>query len=154
MDILQILTTAAKSAKVSAAILIAICSQETGLKNIVARHDGGSPSYGVCQIKYETASMLGYAGAPQGLMNPRTNAKYAALYLKWQHDRYSNWCHAIAAYNAGRFNVSKIMPGYPRNLKYVKNVRKSLNKRLQRETSCDITSQEDFHVAENNGSRR
>jgi soluble lytic murein transglycosylase-like protein len=154
MNILQILTTAAKSAKVSGAILIAICSHESGLKNIVSQYDGGSPSYGVCQMKYETASMLGYLGTPQGLMNPRTNAKYAALYLKRQYERYNDWCRAIAAYNAGRYNESKILPGHPRNLKYVKNVRRMLNWRLQKETSCDITPLEGTNVAENYGPRR
>ncbi len=150
MNFVQILFKAAKSAKISGAILVAICSHESGLQNIVVQ-DNGSFSYGICQIKMDTATMLGYEGKPEGLMDPETNAMYAAAYLKYQHNRYQNWCHAIAAYNAGRYNESKILPGHPRNLKYVKNVQKRLNKTLRDITSCDINTLEGSNVAENNG---
>ena len=140
-------------AKISGAILVAVCSHESGLRNTVVKNDGGSPSIGICQVKQETAVMLGYKGTPEGLMNPQTNAKYAAKYLKKQYDRYQNWCKAIAAYNAGRYNESLREPGHPKNLKYVLNVRKKLNKQFQKNVSCDKVSSGDKDVAENNGYR-
>src|ERR1700722_2448059 len=150
MDFVKIILGAAKSVKVSGAILVAICTHETGLSNIYIQ-DHGSPSIGICMVKYETATMLGYEGKPEGLMVPETNAYYAALYLKFQHDRYQNWCYAIAAYNAGRYNESKILPGHTRNLKYVRNVQKRMNKSLKKMTSCDINTLEGSNVTFNNG---
>ena len=152
MNFFQIITGAAKSAKISGAILFAICSHESGLHNKIVHRDGGSPSYGICQVKLQTAKMFGYEGPAMGLMEPEINAKYAALYLRYQYKRYQNWCQAIAAYNAGRYNESQILPGHPRNLKYVRHVQRKLNSRLQKVTSCDILPLEGTNVAENNGS--
>jgi soluble lytic murein transglycosylase-like protein len=152
MNFIQIILGAAKSVKVSGAILVAICTHESGLNNI-AIQDRGSFTYGICQVKYETASMLGYEGSPEGLMDPKINAIYAATYLRYQHNRYGNWCKAIAAYNAGRYNESKILPGKPRNIKYVRNVQMKLNKSLKKITSCDINQEEVEDIAKNNGDR-
>jgi hypothetical protein len=151
MDFTQILITAAKSVKISSVILVAVCTHETGLNNVVVPHDGGSASIGICQVKYETAHMLGYEGNPKGLLNPKINARYAALYLKYQYDRYNNWCKTIAAFNAGRFNESRREPGHPRNLKYVLNVRKKLSKHFQNMITCDNLDPGDENVAQNNG---
>lgn len=118
-----IVLAAAKAAKVSGSLLLAICMHETGLKNVIVHQDGGSPTFGICQVKAETARMLGYEGKPEGLLNPEINAKYAALYLKKQLIRYDNdHKKAIAAYNAGRYNESIKYPGKPRNLKYLNKV--------------------------------
>lgn len=143
-----IILAAAKAAKISGPLLLAICIQESNLKNVEVPHDGGSPSYGICQIKYETAKMLGYSGHAKGLMNPSTNAKWAASYLKYQKERYEyDWCKAVAAYNAGRYNESKVAPGYPRNLKYVRKVQNYLNDELQYKLSC-VTTKEVTKIAQ------
>jgi hypothetical protein len=147
----QILISAAKSVKISSVVLVAICTHETGLNNVVVPYDGGSASIGICQVKYETAQMLGYDGKPSGLMNPKINARYAALYLKYQYERYQNWCMAVAAFNAGRFNESRKEPGHPRNIKYVLEVRKKLNKHFQNLVRCDNLGPGDEDVAQNNG---
>lgn len=108
--------------KVPGHLLLAICTHETGLKNIVHHNDGGSSSYGICQIKAETARSLNFSGKDSDLMDPNVNAGYAAKYLLKQLDRYDgDWCMATAAYNAGRYNPS-VIPGKPRNLKYIKAV--------------------------------
>lgn len=151
MQFIQIILSAAKAVKISGAILVAVCSHESNLTNLVRPNDGGSPTYGICQVKYDTARMVGFKGEEKELLNPRTNAKYAAIYLKYQYDRYQNWCQAIAAYNAGRYNESRVMPGYPKNLKYVLKVSKKLNKRFQKTISCDSVDSGETDVAENNG---
>ena len=124
MEYLSLIIASAKSVSVPASLLIAICTQETGLKNTIAFNDGSSHSFGVCQVKKLTAQMLGFKGEEQDLMNEKTNIKWAARYLKFQMDRYNqDWCQATAAYNAGTFNPSKKNAMLPRNLYYVKSVK-------------------------------
>lgn len=143
MTITAIILAAAKSVGVPGALLLAICSHESNLDNVVVPRDGSSASIGFCQIKESTAQNMGYkgiaygplksvregsdtmepAGKPAGLMIPSVNAKYAAKYLKMQLKRYGgDWCKATAAYNAGTYNPSIKSPGKPRNLKYVNSV--------------------------------
>lgn len=123
--------------KVSGALLLAICSSETDLTNVTVYHDGGSPSYGVCQVKYKTAHMLGFKGKAADLVDPRVNAQWAASYLKYQLDRYSgDWCKATAAYNAGTYTESKKAVGKPRNLRYVRRVQTRLPEEFRERLSC------------------
>lgn len=132
-----IVIAAAKTAKVSSGLLLAICMHETGLKNTTVPFDGGSPTFGICQVKLPTAELMGFKGTAKDLLIPEINAKYAALYLKFQMDRYNgDWCKVTAAYNAGRYNESMIYPGYPRNLKYVLKVKNKLAKNLKPHLSC------------------
>lgn len=153
MNYVQIILQAAKAAKTSGLILLAICTHETKLQNVTVQNDGGSASIGICQMKLDTAKFLGYQGNQAGLLNPKINAKYAALYLKYQNERYNgDWCKAVAAFNAGKYNESKIMPGHPRNLKYVLNVRKNINRHFQSTLSCDMIAPGEQDVAQNNGS--
>jgi soluble lytic murein transglycosylase-like protein len=144
MDMLTILIAAAKQAQVPAALLIAICSHETKINNVVVKNDGNGDSIGYCMVKHTTAQMMGYkgkaygklrksklfpgsvyeaVGAPEGLMDPETNARYAALYLKKQYDRYGgDFCMAAAAYNAGKFMPSRKNARQPANRKYVDKI--------------------------------
>lgn len=139
MSYSAIILLAAKKAGVSGALLLAICTHESGLNNVFVPHDNGSPTYGICQVKYDTAKMLGFTGEAKDLMVPSVNAKWAASYLKYQKKRYDgNWCKATAAYNSGTYNESKKVPGCPRNLKYVKNVQRKLEETLQFKLSCVI----------------
>ncbi len=137
MSYTAMILAAAKVAKIPGALLLAICMHETGLNNTLLKHDGNSPTYGVCQIKYETAKDLGYSGSAMGLMNPKINTLWAAKYVRHQMDRYGDdWCKVAAAYNAGSYNESKVAPGYPRNLKYVRHVQRKLASVLQPRLSC------------------
>lgn len=123
MNYSAIILGIAKSIGVPGSLLLAICTHESKLVNIIAPNDNGSPSYGLCQIKEDTAKMLGFNEKPKRLMDPKVNVKYAALYLKMQLSRYDgDWCMATAAYNAGTYNPSMKVPGKPRNLQYVKGV--------------------------------
>ena len=138
MSYVTIILNAAKNAKVSGALLLAICTHESGLNNTLVPHDGGSPTYGICQIKAGTAASVGFTGKDKDLMIPEINAKYAALYLKYQEGRYNgDWTKTVAAYNSGTYNESKKIPGCPRNLEYIKNVQKKLHESLKHKLSCD-----------------
>ena len=132
-DILSTVYAAAKAMHISAALLVAVCSQETGLKNITNYQDGTSDSIGVCQLKTDTANFLvdNYHLkrhiTSESLSNPKTNAYFAALYLKYQLDRYNqNWYQAVAAYNAGSYLEKKRKPGYAINHWYAMKVMEKL----------------------------
>ena len=83
--------------------------------------------------------MLGFEGEAKGLEDAKTNAKWAAEYLKYQYERYDhNWCQAVAAYNAGRYNESKVVRGCPRNLKYVRKVQDKVAIYMKPQLSCTV----------------
>lgn len=140
MNYLTLIATAAKAAKVSAILLFAICQHESRNFSLdYSQYDNGSPSYSVCQVKENTARMLGFHGKAEDLRNAKLGIKYAALYLKYQQDRYGDddWCVLAAAYNAGSYNESKKVPGKPMNLKYVRLVQRNLDENLRDKMSCD-----------------
>jgi soluble lytic murein transglycosylase-like protein len=84
-------------------LLSAICYVESGHNvNAYVHNDGGSPSYGQCQIKMATAKDMGFRGTKKELMSEGANALYAAKYLNYQYKRTRRWESAIIAYNAGR----------------------------------------------------
>lgn len=143
MSFATIIIAAAKKIGMSGSLLLAICTHESGLKNVLVPHDGGSPSYGICQIKYETAKMVGFTGKAKELMDPKINAQWAAAYLKFQKSRYNgDWMKSTAAYNSGTYNESKKVPGCPRNLKYIRHVQKKLDEKLQDRLECAIVKTE------------
>lgn len=84
-------------------LLSAVCYVESGHKvDAYVHNDGGSPSYGQCQIKLSTAKDMGFQGGAKALMRAETNALYAAKYLAYQRGKTKNWGDAVIAYNAGR----------------------------------------------------
>lgn len=95
---------ASKAEAVPYRLLRAICQVESNLNpKAVNKYDGGSASYGLCQIKLATAKYMGYRGNSKLLLTPSVNALYAAKYLRYQLDRYGNdWVRAISAYNRGK----------------------------------------------------
>ena len=103
-------------------LLSALCFVESSHRTHVVNHkDGGSRSNGLCQIKYNTAKQIGYKGTEAQLMDPMTNATWAAIYLRKQLDRYGDTRYAIAAYNAGSLRLD-MTTGTIRNQKYVTKV--------------------------------
>lgn len=100
--------------KVPYRLLKAICKTESGLDpKAFNQYDGGTSSYGLCQVKFNTARQVKYRGSTRGLFNPYTNASLAGRYLRHQLDRYSgDWIKAISAYNRGTARLTK-------NRKYV-----------------------------------
>ena len=141
--VITAILAAAKSVGVSGALLLAICNHESGgFKHNYAAADRGSPSYGSCQIKYASAKLLGFHGYSDNLNNPIINARYAALYLKYQQDRYGdNWVKLASAYNAGRYRESSLNPGCPKNRKYLRFIQKKLPLNLQDRLNCGTNRQ-------------
>ena len=134
---LSIITAAAKAAKVSAALLYAVCNHESNsFMYDYTLYDNGSPSFSVCQIKEASARQLGFTGDAMELRNPYVGIKYAALYLAYEYNRYGNdWVKITSAYNAGSYVEGKVK-GCPRNLRYVNLVKEKLDKSLQYKLEC------------------
>lgn len=83
-------------------LLSSLCYVESNHKNVISYNDGKTNSYGICQIKYETAKHLGFKGTELDLMKPENNIKYAGKYLKHQLTRYNGDVKkAVIAYNRG-----------------------------------------------------
>jgi soluble lytic murein transglycosylase-like protein len=141
MDVISTILNAAKSAKVAGALFLAICSHES--RNFRANYtpdDNGSASYGVCQLKFNSAVQLGFKGTQEQLKNPKINIKYAALYLRYEQDRYGeDWVKLTSAYNAGSYVESTKKPGCPKNLKYIRLVQLKLPEELKDRLSCGDT---------------
>lgn len=96
----------AKQHNVSFEVLRAICEVETGHNVKLKRTwDGGSYSYGICQVKLATARAMGFKGTEKQLSSPDTNIEYAAKYLAYQLKRYNgNYEKAIVSYNRGSYS--------------------------------------------------
>jgi len=84
-------------------LLESVCFVETGHNaSAYVADDKGTPSVGICQVKYATAKAMGFKGIERDLMRPDVNAYYAAKYLSYQIKRYhSNLARAVTAYNKG-----------------------------------------------------
>lgn len=58
------------------------------VRRVVARESNFNPkaynagNWGLMQIRYDTARTMGYRGAPEGLLDARTNLTYAVKYLR------------------------------------------------------------------------
>jgi len=86
-------------------LLSSLCFVETRhIASVVHIDDGSSHSYGVCQVKLETAKYLGFKGTVEQLMNPKINIYYAGKYLQKQILRYNDINKGIVAYNRGNSN--------------------------------------------------
>lgn len=66
------------------------------------------PSYGICQIQYQTAQRFGFTGTAKELrLNNHINTHYAAKVLKyWLDKAKGNYRLAVSAYNRGHFKKS------------------------------------------------
>ncbi len=92
-------------------LLSSLCFVESNHKTeAVHINDGKTNSYGVCQIKLETAKWLGFKGTATELMKPKVNIYYAGKYLARNLKRYhGNVNKAVTAYNKGHADSDKIV---------------------------------------------
>lgn len=88
--------------KLPEGLLSSLCYVESRhIASIVHKDDGTSHSYGICQVKFETAKYLGFTGTEVELLKPENNIYYAAKYLSKQIHRYNDITKGIVAYNRG-----------------------------------------------------
>lgn len=114
--VINAIITAANAEGIPPKYLLAMARVESSMNpKALNANDGGSPSFGLFQIKVNTALQVGINARECNirskrvyksckLFGARTNAKAAAKYLAWQLKRYDwNMAKAISAYNAGSF---------------------------------------------------
>lgn len=116
--------------------VVSICWIESNHRNVINEDDGGSPSYGQCQVKLNTAKMFKKDITIKELMEPYINFTMATKYYMWQLKRYNNNVDcAISAYNAGRCIINVAEPCFtkkgntkpcPNNIGYVNKVKLKL----------------------------
>lgn len=72
---------------------------------------------GLAQLMPDTARLLGAT-----IDDPASNLNGGARYLRMMYDRFGNWPHALAAYNAGPVAVERYrgIPPYAETQAYVK----------------------------------
>jgi soluble lytic murein transglycosylase-like protein len=128
---LHFIFSIAKTYSISPLLLIAICNTESNFRNVINVNDGGSASYGVCQVKLATARFIERREvAPSELLNPSVNLTIAAKYLAYQTRRYGDKetdC-IVSAYNAG--SCLKNKEGKILNHIYLSKVYSHLEKNL------------------------
>jgi soluble lytic murein transglycosylase-like protein len=113
----QAIGEAASDENVDPTLLASICWHESHHKpKVINEIDGGTGSYGLCQVKMAMARAMGYKATKEGLLNPYINARIAARILKYHKARTDSIEELLAAYNAGRV---RLKDGEIRNIKYV-----------------------------------
>jgi soluble lytic murein transglycosylase-like protein len=94
-----------------------LCGVESEDRPEVEGDDG--MSLGLCQIKLESARLVGFTGTRNQLKQVDINTEYSARYLsRICHDTFGNWVQAITCYNGGPGFVS---PHMTRILQYSKS---------------------------------
>lgn len=123
-DVIQSVVWAADKAEIPRSLLLAVCYGESNFntKKKLTHMDGKTLSFGICQVKLESAQWLDLyckhkmKVTPLRLNDHKVNAFYAAKLLKYQLKRYKgNWQLAVDAYNKGTAISSK--SGYVKRFK-------------------------------------
>lgn len=111
---LQLARNAARKHGIPEELFLRLVQQESGWNAQITSHKG---AHGLAQLMPDTAKYLGVDAS-----DPAQNLEGGARYLKMQYQRFGNWRHALAAYNAGPEAVAKYngIPPYKETQNYVK----------------------------------
>lgn len=112
-----LIVQASREAGVPAAMVKAVIHAESAFDSRAVSKAG---AMGLMQLMPGTAAELG-VGQP---FRAEENVRGGTRYLRQMHDRYGNWAHALAAYNAGPTAVDRYqgIPPYDETQQYVKRV--------------------------------
>jgi soluble lytic murein transglycosylase-like protein len=100
----SVVEEAARRHGVPPELVLAVIATESQFRPDAIRNEPklGDASRGLMQILYRTAVGEGYAGTPEGLLDPATNIEYGTRYLARQYKRAGgDWRRAASAYNGG-----------------------------------------------------
>ena len=95
-------------------LFLRLVQQESGWNAGAVSPKGAT---GLAQLMPETAALLGV-----NPNDPKQNLEGGARYLRRMYERFGNWRHALAAYNAGPEAVEKYngIPPYAETKNYVR----------------------------------
>ena len=107
-DLDSIFKSVGRSEGVDWKLIKAVAMKESSLRpNIRTPEPDGTTTYGLMQVKYETAEWLGFKGRPEQLLSPKVNVTWGTRYLKYQLKRYNgDIAKSVAAYNMGTARYS------------------------------------------------
>lgn len=110
---LTLARSAARKHGVPEDLFLRLVQRESGFNAGAVSHKGAT---GLAQLMPETARHLGV-----NINDPQQNLEGGARYLKAMYQRFGNWRHALAAYNAGPGAVEKHggIPPYKETQDYV-----------------------------------
>ena len=113
----SLIERAAKRQGVPAGIVKAVIHAESAFDPLAVSHKG---AMGLMQLMPATARSLGVE-KPFRVVD---NISAGSRYLRMMHERYANWPHALAAYNAGPRAVDRYrgIPPYDETREYVRRV--------------------------------
>lgn len=116
---IELFTSIALKVGVSTSLLLAVCTQESGLRTLNNWKDPNGGSHGTCQLNHKTAKMLVPYSDMLALQQPKFNVYVAALYLKKLEDKYLYPALVVAAFNSGspKYKNNELI-----NKKYVASV--------------------------------
>ena len=80
----------------------AVAWVESNFRHVHNYNDGGSPSYGMMQIKCIAAKDVGFKGECKELEKAELAIKYGILFLNSRFEKYALLEDVFAAYNSGR----------------------------------------------------
>ncbi|MEI4470491.1 lytic transglycosylase domain-containing protein [Frigidibacter sp. MR17.24] len=113
-EYIAVARAAARKHAVPEDLFLRLVQQESGWNPGAVSPKGAT---GLAQLMPETARRLGV-----DMLDPKQNLEGGARYLRMMYDRFGNWQHALAAYNAGPEAVTrhKGIPPYQETTNYVK----------------------------------
>jgi soluble lytic murein transglycosylase-like protein len=113
----HLIARAARQAGLPAALVKAVVKAESNFQPRAVSRKGAQ---GLMQLMPDTAAAVGV----QDPLEPADNLEGGARYLRAMIERYGNWNHALAAYNAGPEAVDRYggVPPFRETREYVKRV--------------------------------
>jgi soluble lytic murein transglycosylase-like protein len=122
MNTINLIAKVATKVGIKPILLLSICNVETKLNNVNNYKDNNGTSYGIAQIKLNTARDIDPSIDALALSMPESNLFVAAKHLKKLSKKYKTDEEVIAAYNAGGVYYKN---GTLVNKKYVDKVMRS-----------------------------
>jgi soluble lytic murein transglycosylase len=112
-----VIASAARQHGVPPALVKAVIAAESAFQPRALSRKG---AMGLMQLMPETAAYLGVREP----FRPEANVYGGTAYLRELHDRFGDWTHTLAAYNAGPTAVERYrgVPPYAETRQYVKRV--------------------------------
>ena len=126
----------------------AIAWVESNFRHVINENDGGSPSFGIMQIKCIAAKEAGLKYSCDQLHNKQIALRFGIKFLEQKIKKYGSLQDAFAAYNANRpiicknYNAGKCYPNEYINHEYVYKVMRRYKYEIYKNTKLSMNKVE------------